>query len=188
MQKFINNGSYLKENPGLSQETLTGIRGSLKSGIEKNADEAAAVMGDQGGKIKGINQDLGGIYQGQDMLEDSIARGSKNQTVSLGDKVAATAGAAAQGPMGLAAGLANKVVREKGSQISAVAMDKASKFLLRSPKMQKLAAANPPAFKSMAQALAQRVSSGAPSKVAEFGPGSKPMSEEEAKTSFVEGN
>lgn len=59
-------------------------------------------------------------------------------------------------------------------------------FLLKSPKLQALARTNPPAFKAIVQSLSQRVSTKAPSNVA--GPGQQPVDEEQAKTSFVEGN
>lgn len=181
MQNFIKDGSYLKSNPGLAQETLKGIRSQLKTGVEKNADEFASIMGEQGGQIKSINQDLGGLFQGQDMVDDAIARGAKNRTVSLTDYISGGAGAEVAGPMGMAAALGNKVVREKGSQVSAVAMDKAAKFLLKTPKFQTLAKTNPPAFRALATSIAERVK---PPKVA----GNEPMSDEESKAAFVEGN
>jgi hypothetical protein len=179
MQQFIKDGSYAKANPGMAQETLLGIRNKIKTGIENNADAFATMSGGQGGKIQGINKDLGGIFQGQDMLDDAIVRGSKNRTISLTDYITGNAGAAAMGPKGMALALANKVGREKGSQISAVALDRVSKFLLRSPKMQTLAQSNPAAFRALASSVAQRTST----KVA-----GEPVDDEGARQSFLEGN
>jgi hypothetical protein len=190
MQKFIKDGSYLRDNPSVGQEALMGIRSKLRQGIETNADTAAELMGEQGGKIKSINQDLGGLYQGADMLEDAIARGSKNQTISLGDKVAATAGAAAQGPWGLATGLANKVVREKGNQMGAVAMDKTAKMLLKTPAFASLAQRSPKAFNALVANFADKGASEFSRVAGDAKPDfiTKPMDDEKAKSSFLEGN
>lgn len=188
MQKWIKDPAYHNSNPGVAQETLKGIRSQIKSGIEKNADTAAEIFGEQGGKIKNINQDLGGMFQGQDMLEDAVARGSKNRTFSLTDYVSGNAGAAGAGPIGWAAALGNKVVREKGSQISAVTMDKASKMLLKSPRFAQLAQQNPKAFNAMANDMARRMSAGDIGRVADGFDPTQPVSEDKAKQSFLEGN
>jgi hypothetical protein len=66
------------------------------------------------------------------------------------------------------------------------AIDKASQFLLRSPRMQQLANANPTAFKALAAHLAQKTSTEAPQAKENFV--SQPVDEETAKNQFLEGN
>jgi len=187
MNKFIRNGSYLKDNPGLSQETVMGVRGKLQRGVEHNADVAAELFGEAGGKIKSTNQDLGGLFQAQDMIESGVAAGGKNQMISLGDKVMATAGAAADGGWGLGLGLVNKVAREKGNQISAHSLDAAAKFLMKTPRFAKLAQDNPRAFHALASDTAKKGKDNAPQimKAAGFDP-TKPGDDEKARSAFTE--
>jgi hypothetical protein len=193
MQSFINDKSYWKGNPNASQQDLMSIRKMAKEGIEDIGDQYAQRVGQSGGAIKNTNRELGQFFQMDDILQDRLARDAANQTISLGDKVAATAGAASTGPEGLLLAGANKFAREKGNQIVATGADSVSKFLLQSPVMQKLANTNPAAFKSLANHLTGRFTGGKGPMSAESDQKSpsfvsNPMSDEEIKQGFLQGN
>ena len=193
MQKFIKDGSYLKDNPGASQETLLGIRKGIKEGIENNANEASRILGQEGDQIKNINKTFGGRLEAEDILEDRVARDATNRTFSLTDYLAMIPAAAGDPVSALTAmkaaavGGANKLVREKGSQVAAIGTNKLSKFLAKSPRFAKLAESNPKAFNALAADLSRRFEAKGIMKSAGFNP-QGPVDEEQAKQSFLEGN
>lgn len=61
-------------------------------------------------------------------------RQEKNQTLSMGDKLAAVAGAVASGGKGLALGAANNIARKRGSSAAAVTLDKVGDMLVSAPE------------------------------------------------------
>lgn len=176
ISKFIKDPTYWKDASNPSQETLAGVRRMIKEGIEKNADAYAGAAGQQGGKIKGINQALGNALEAQGVVDDRMARDLANRSFSLTDYLAGSAGAQASGPMGIAAAAANKVARERGSAAMAVGADKFSNMLMQSPRFSELAARNPQAFGAMATALRRK------------SPASENVPPEEVKDRFLSGN
>lgn len=137
MQDFIKDPSYWKANPQASQQGLLDIRRAIKSGIENDSNAYYQALGEDPGKVKDINRGLGNLYEMEDILKDRVSRNAANRTISpsdyftglLGEHAATAAGGKAAGPLGLAAVLAHKFAREKGSQITATGADALSKLL-----------------------------------------------------------
>lgn len=198
MQKFIKDGSYYKDNPGASQETLMGVRRAIKEGIENNADTAAEVLGEAGGQVKNINRTLGNRLEAEDILSDRVARDATNRTVSLTDYLAMVAGAATDptaaygAAKGAVAAGANKLARETGSATMAYGADRVAKFLLQQPRMARLAQQNLKAFKALAADIARRFPQEAPKRIAdqdEKSPiASQPMEPDQMRQDFIDGN
>lgn len=83
---------------------------------------------------KALKSKYGNMATADDAAEITANRIAKNQKISLGDKMAAAAGAAAGGWKGMALGVANKVARERGASTGAVALDKIGDLLAKTPE------------------------------------------------------
>lgn len=168
-----------------------GEAGKAAYGAYKNEVERAALAADPSlaGKFTDAKQSFGLLEPIREAAAQRAASAGQSHPGGLKDLASIGVGLATGGaPGAVAAPLASRLAAPRISSSVAVASDKVSKFLLKSPKMQQLARTNPPAFRSMAQALSSRVSyGGAMPAAAQFDP-TKPADEQEAKQNFVNGN
>ena len=123
------------------------------------------------------------------LLENKFAREQGNNLLGLTDAITG-AGALGYGAStddwGTAGAimLGKKGLQKYGSQNSALALNKVSKMLMRSPRLAELATKNPNAFNSLAQSIAERASQALP-KAASFDP-TKPGDDKDARDAFLE--
>lgn len=109
---------------------------TAKKSSERAVDELIkeAVPEVQHGALNAANSDFGMAAEAQKMARVGAARYKSSQGFSLGDKLASGVGLGVAGPWGLAAGVANKVVRERGQSAAAVGLDKLSSLLQAAPE------------------------------------------------------
>jgi len=103
------------------------ISNQMENAVEKSgADELLS-------KYRDLKSKYGSAALAEEVAEKLTSRQAKNRTFSLTDYGSAAAGVVSQGPRGAAFGLANKVLRERGSSAVAVGADKLSQTLRRNP-------------------------------------------------------
>lgn len=90
---------------------------------------------DPSGEVAAMKKQYHLLEEGERIARNEAARMQANQSYNLGDFVAATAGASAFGPGGLALGVAKHLMRTRGSSTAAVGLDKLSKILAAAPDM-----------------------------------------------------
>jgi hypothetical protein len=205
MNRFLKESDFLRNpNTGIAREGMTSVRRALKEGIENKGNAAAQVLGDETGEIAASNKSLGNLLEAQNANADASAREVGNRFFGLSDHLVGhlaggTLGAGEGyreggwgGAMlgGLAGMAGNKLARKYGSSLMATGADKAAKFLLQSPRFQEMAASNPGAFRALVNNFAERApmpaAAGNKSSSPEFV--SRPVHEDEAKQSFLDGN
>jgi hypothetical protein len=172
----------------MAREAYQIVNGSIDDAVSNGANAIdRAGLSETLSKGKDI---YGKASTAEKLLQNKQAREQGNNFFGLTDTIT---GGAALGYGGVtddwkgAGGimLAKKGLQKYGAQSAAIGLNKVSKMLMQSPRLADLAAKSPQAFNSLAQKLEGRMSGGL-CKVA-FDP-TQPVSEEEAKQSFLEGN
>jgi hypothetical protein len=145
---------WAKREAGVLVDPLRKVRASLEEAIEKKLADVGSKVGEDVLKDYAAHKASYTIYKrATDMLDRKIAAETRNQVISLGDRVvgAGLAGAVG-GPHGIAAaaigGLANKMLRDKASGVVASA-------LLREETLSRLQRATLTVEKQMDKAAAR---------------------------------
>lgn len=125
----------------LAVEARREARGELEKLVLETLDEAStkAGGGPLSGQLKSLKKDYAALRIGADMTEDTAAKMSRNNTMSLGDMIAA--GSAAAGGHVLAApvvGLASSVIRPRINAAAAGALYRMSELGAVSRAMAKV--------------------------------------------------
>lgn len=163
MDKAIN----YSRNPLSKEPAAEAAFSGARTALSKKVDEGLESLGGDKllGELKAANKDYGQAKTISNIAGDRINRESANQMFSLTDKIAGgaglTAGAMLAGPAGIplaiATAVGSRLVRKYGSSTIAVAAERASKLLMRSPEMASMSAKNPKAFQAAVMSLVERL-------------------------------
>lgn len=178
------------------------VREELENSVEQGAQKLSNAEMAQ--KYLAAKKNYGASQHMKTALENKLAAEQGNQGGVIGGLFGLrNAGAKAMGaasgaglPGVVAGDVAATGVRAFGNQTSAVAMDKAAKFLMKIPRFQQLADTNPRAFKAAVASISQKLetSSALPRAASNEldGDTSRSSNEhvepEEAQRRFLEGN
>ena len=159
-QSAINYG----RNPLTREPNSEVAFGAARDQLSKKVDAAIESLGgdDLLEALKAANKDYGRAKQIERISTDRINRESANQALSLTDKIAGGAAAAATGgPLSVATAavtsLSSKLVRKYGNQTVAATANRLSQRLLRSPTFAEVAKTQPEAYKAAVYTLTNRV-------------------------------
>jgi hypothetical protein len=94
-----------------------------------------AVPAEQHAALDAANSSFGLGAEAEKLARVGASRYRASNGFSLGDKIAAAVGGGLFGPKGMAIGLANKAIRERGQSTAAVGLDKLSQMLTAAPEM-----------------------------------------------------
>lgn len=130
LDDLIFRGKQPNTNPSPIVEELRKVRGIVEDELMEAGERAAQA---KGGKFVDAYKDAKSRYQSMKFAEkvalEAEMRGAANRTISLTDYMAGAASLAAGGPLASVAGaLGNKVLRERGNQIAAGLLDKATRL------------------------------------------------------------
>lgn len=132
------------------REVYDVIKTELDDIVSKTGNLEQGILQAQGGTVGAANagarnasasdayqtakKTYGAMAQTEDMALKSAGRTSANRTISLTDTIAGVAGGVGGGPLaGIALGAGNKLMRQYGDSVSAVALNKVASTLERAP-------------------------------------------------------
>ena len=126
--------------------------GIVSSHIDDAVESGAKEIGSDGllETLKQGKQLYGNAKGADELLTNKLAREQGNKLFGLTDSIATGSAATAVGPTGLLAFPAKKVIESYGPQSAAIALDKVSKALLKSPQMSAVYKSNPMLFQKIA--------------------------------------
>ena len=112
-----------------AHDSLMKVRGILEEEFELAAERASQQLGEGvAGKYKTLKAEYADLAKIREISTREAMNAMAASTASFGDKVMGGLGLAALGPKGLMLAYANKLVRERGNQVAADLLDKASRL------------------------------------------------------------
>lgn len=182
------NNLNITEKEKMAREAYGIVSRNIDDAVKSGSDLInQAGLGDILNKGKAI---FGNASTAEKLLQNKLAREQGNKLIGLtdwgvlgagGGLAVPTGGASVPVAMGMTA--AKKGLEKYGAQNTALALNKVSKMLMKTPRFAEMARNNPKAFNALAASIAKRAGGGV-MKAA----GNEPMSDEESKAAFVEGN
>ena len=130
LDDLIYRGKQPNVNPSPAIEELRKVRGIIESELIESGERAAATKGEA---FAAEYKDLKSRYQSMRFAEkvatEAEMRGASNRTISMTDYLAGVGGLALGQPaLGVLAPLANKMGRERGNQVIAGLLDRATRL------------------------------------------------------------
>lgn len=168
MNNFLKKSDFYKYGESgmtpMAKEGLMSVRRGVKDSIESKANNAAEIMGEQGGQIKNTNKKFGQYLEAQDLTEDAIARNASNREISLTDYLMMIAGGNGGGiPGAIVSAGANKLTRGYGNQMAATGAKYSAKqlrgidkFIESSPVLKEALQKSPGGVSSVIQNILAR--------------------------------
>jgi hypothetical protein len=205
LKEVLQQYGYKEGMAAPGREIAQKVSGVVKDELENAVEEGAKKLSnaEMAERYLAAKKNYGSSQDMMRALENRLAGEQGNQggiiggLLGLRDAGAKAVGAVTGGPVGYVSGeMAASGVRAFGNQASAVAMDRVSKLMLRSPRFQQLAQTNPKAFSAAVVNMARRLEeNGTFPKAASSEldtdsstPSNSRIPPEEARDKFIRGN